>query len=229
MPSISLRDGLTDLRERPLVERRARQLERRFGKTGSPLLRISDVVRGDGRALYERAIDRGWEGLIAKQADSKYRSGKRTPDWRKLKIVHEQEFVVGGWTEPRQTRTYFGALLLGVYDRRQGGGKPNGLTYVGHSGTGFNERELARVMALLKPLETRTCPFEKRPPSNETPYWARPNWWRRSSSRNGRRRQAAASEKYLGLRATTRNRRRSCARQTRLDAPTSVRRVGRDT
>ena len=43
-------------------------------------------------------------------------SGKRTPDWRKLKIVHEQEFVIGGWTEPRQTRAYFGALLLGVYD-----------------------------------------------------------------------------------------------------------------
>ncbi len=55
----------------------------------------------------------GWEGLIAKHADSLYKSGKRTPDWRKLKIVHEQEFVIGGWTEPRQTRTYFGALLLG--------------------------------------------------------------------------------------------------------------------
>ncbi len=51
--------------------------------------------------------------------DSLYKSGKRTPDWRKLKIVHEQEFVIGGWTEPRQTRTYFGALLLGVYERRR--------------------------------------------------------------------------------------------------------------
>ena len=61
------------------------------------------------RALYERALSSGWEGLIAKQAGSPYQSGKRTPDWRKLKIVHEQEFVIGGWTEPRHTRSYFGA------------------------------------------------------------------------------------------------------------------------
>ena len=76
-------------------------------------------MRGDGRALYEQALEQGWEGLIAKHAASLYKSGKRTPDWRKLKIVHEQEFVIGGWTEPRQTRAYFGALLLGVYDERR--------------------------------------------------------------------------------------------------------------
>ncbi len=73
------------------------------------------MIRGDGRELYQRALDSGWEGLIAKDAASLYKSGKRTPDWRKLKIVHEQEFVVGGWTEPRESRAYFGALLLGVY------------------------------------------------------------------------------------------------------------------
>src|SRR5919198_2857654 len=110
-----LHRGRSDLRDLPLLERRA-ILERLFGRTGSPLLRISRMVRGDGRALYQQALARGWEGLIAKRADSQYKSGKRTPDWRKLKIVHEQEFVIGGWTQPRQTRTYFGALLLGVYD-----------------------------------------------------------------------------------------------------------------
>jgi len=161
-----LRDGRTDLRDRPWRERRT-ALERVFAKTGSSLLRISDVVRGDARALYKDALERGWEGLIAKHQDSLYKSGKRTPDWRKLKIVHEQEFVIGGWTEPRQTRTYFGALLLGVYDGDQ-------LVYVGHTGTGFNERELARVMKLLKPLETKTCPFANVPKSNERPHWVRP-------------------------------------------------------
>jgi len=161
-----LRDGRTDMRDRPWRERRT-ALERVLAKTGSSLLRISDVVRGDARALYEDALERGWEGLIAKHQDSLYKSGKRTPDWRKLKIVHEQEFVIGGWTEPRQTRTYFGALLLGVYDRDQ-------LVYVGHTGTGFNERELARVMKLLKPLETKTCPFANLPKSNERPHWVRP-------------------------------------------------------
>ena len=112
-----LRAGRTDLRDRPLVERRA-ALERLFGKTRSPLLRISTIARGNGRKLYAQALKRGWEGLIAKHAASLYKSGKRTPDWRKLKIVHEQEFVIGGWTEPRQTRAYFGALLLGVYEPR---------------------------------------------------------------------------------------------------------------
>jgi bifunctional non-homologous end joining protein LigD len=161
-----LREGKTDYRDRPLHERRA-ALERIFGRTGSPLLRLSRQVRGDGRALHKEALERGWEGLIAKHADSLYKSGKRTPDWRKLKIVHEQEFVIGGWTEPRQTRSYFGALLLGVYDGPD-------LIYVGHTGTGFTEKELARVMKLLKPLETKECPFKNCPKTNERPHWVRP-------------------------------------------------------
>jgi len=186
-----LRQGDRDLRDRPFLERR-KALERIFSRTGSPLLRISEIVRGDGRALYQRALSNGWEGLIAKQADSRYASGKRSPDWRKLKIVHEQEFVIGGWTEPRQTRAHFGALLLGVYDsaqrgqgfrttdkgrasRDQGPGtKDDKLTYVGHTGTGFGERELTRLMKLMKPLERSECPFHERPPSNERPHWVTP-------------------------------------------------------
>jgi len=125
------------------------------------------MVRGDGRALYDEALSHGWEGLIAKHSASLYKSGKRTPDWRKIKIVREQEFVIGGWTEPRQTRTYFGALLLGVYEKGR-------LVYVGHTGTGFNERELARLMALLKKVETTECPFAVKPKTNETPHWTRP-------------------------------------------------------
>jgi len=90
-----LRIGTRDLRDLPLRERRA-ELERVFSRTGSPILRVSEQVRGDGRALYARALEQGWEGLIAKHADSRYASGKRTPDWRKLKIVQEQELVIGG-------------------------------------------------------------------------------------------------------------------------------------
>ena len=185
-----LRIGARDLRDRPLRERRA-ELERVFGRTGSPILRISEQVQGDGRALYQRALDQGWEGLIAKHVDSRYASGKRTPDWRKLKIVQEQELVVGGWTEPRQTRTHFGALLLGYYDpslqspvsSRQSAvpslqspvaSCQSPLVYAGHTGTGFNEKELARVMKLLKPLETRESPFTVTPKTNEKPHWVRP-------------------------------------------------------
>src|SRR5439155_13449986 len=132
----------------------------------SPTLRLSEFVRGNGRALYERALASGWEGLIAKHVDARYKSGKRTPDWRKLKIVQEQEFVIGGWTEPRQTRVYFGALLLGVYESRPASRTPS-LVYAGHTGTGFNEKELGRLMKLLKPLETSECPFRERPKTNE--------------------------------------------------------------
>ena len=163
-----LKDGATDLRERPLLERRA-ALERLMVTKGDKagILRLSELVRGDGRALYDRAIASGWEGLIAKHVDSRYKSGKRTPDWRKLKIVQEQEFVVGGWTEPRNARAYFGALLLGVYDG-------DALVYVGHTGTGFGERELARLMKLLRPIATTTCPFKVRPKSNERAHWVEP-------------------------------------------------------
>jgi bifunctional non-homologous end joining protein LigD len=161
-----LKIGARDLRDRPLTERRA-ELEKLVKGSTSRVLRISEQVRGGGRELYERALAGGWEGLIAKRADSEYKSGKRTPDWRKLKINQEQEFVVGGWTEPRQTRAYFGALLLGIY-------RSGRLVYVGHTGTGFNEKELARVMKLLKPLETKECPFDPRPKTNEQPHWVKP-------------------------------------------------------
>jgi bifunctional non-homologous end joining protein LigD len=72
-----LRDGETDYLDRPLVERRA-ALEKIFGRTGSPILRISQQVRGDGRALYQQALERGWEGPIAKHASSLYKPGKRS-------------------------------------------------------------------------------------------------------------------------------------------------------
>jgi bifunctional non-homologous end joining protein LigD len=161
-----LKKGAVDFRSRPLVERRE-ALEKLFGRTGSPILRLSEIVKGDGRALHDRALASGWEGLIAKLAMSRYISGKRTPDWRKLKIVQEQEFVVGGWTEPRKSRRYFGALLLGVYGT-------GGLVYAGHVGTGFDEKELARLFKQLEPLEIEKSPFVSRPPSNEKPHWVKP-------------------------------------------------------
>ncbi len=209
-----LRDGDEDLRPRPWSERRAR-LEARLGKLAKAdgPFRISEVARGDGRDLDRRAHDEGWEGLIAKEMRSPYHSGRRSPAWRKLKNVRRQEFVVGGWTEPRNTRSHFGALLLGVFEapaasaserlrpargasaasrraRASGGGAPRAsnndgrapraqendgkLTYVGHVGTGFDEKELARVAKLLKARETTTSPFASRVPVNERAHWVRP-------------------------------------------------------
>jgi bifunctional non-homologous end joining protein LigD len=68
--------------------------------------------------MLRRARDEGWEGLIVKEAHSPYHSGKRSPVWRKMKLLKQQEFVVGGWTAPRQTRSYFGSLLLGITTTR---------------------------------------------------------------------------------------------------------------
>jgi bifunctional non-homologous end joining protein LigD len=162
-----LREGDEDLCALPLTERRAR-LERRFSAIKDPCIRLSEQVREDGRVLLRRAKEEGWEGLIAKEAHSTYQAGKRSPSWRKLKIVRQQEFIVGGWTEPRQTRQYFGALLLGVRDEQ------GRLQYVGHTGTGFDEKELARVYRLLKAREIRESPFSTRIKTNEPAHWVRP-------------------------------------------------------
>jgi len=161
-----LRDGDTDVRALPLTARRAR-LERIFGNTGTALLRLSDFHPGDGRALYRDVLARGWEGLVAKHLDSPYQSGRRSGAWRKIKLLRRQTCVVGGFTEGRGRRAYFGALLLGVWEG-------DALVHVAHTGPGFSERELARVAALLRPLETTTCPFATRPVANERPHWTRP-------------------------------------------------------
>jgi bifunctional non-homologous end joining protein LigD len=155
-----------DVCDLPLTERRVR-LEQLMAKNRSPLFRISDLTARDGRALFKEAVARGWEGLIVKRADSLYRPGKRSPDWRKLKLVRRQEFVVAGWTEPRASRSHFGALLLGYYDGGQ-------LKYAGHTGSGFDEEDLARVWKHLQPLETRRCPFAVVPHTNERPHWVDP-------------------------------------------------------
>ncbi|CAN5645533.1 hypothetical protein BH23ACI1_BH23ACI1_29130 [soil metagenome] len=161
-----LRDAGEDVRGLPLPARRA-LLETRLGRGRSSTIRLSEQVAGDGRALHARALEEGWEGLIAKEAQAPYQSGRRSPAWRKIKVVQEQEFVVGGWTEPRQTRQYFGALLLGVYDG-------DALRYVGHTGTGFDQKELARVSTLLRAREVPKAAFAERIRTNEPAHWVRP-------------------------------------------------------
>ena len=162
-----LRDGHEDLREQPLRERRAR-LESLLKGVRDPRLRISEQAIGDGRAMHARAQAESWEGLIAKRADSVYKSGKRSPDWRKLKLIRRQACVIGGWTEPRGSRPFFGALLLGVYD------DAGHLQYIGHSGAGFTDAELGWVWKRLRAIETNTSPFVTTPKTNERPHWVRP-------------------------------------------------------
>jgi len=139
-----LKDGDTDLRDEPLVARRLR-LQERIRPTAKERawVRLSDIAMDDGRAMLRRAHAEGWEGLIVKDGRSRYASGKRSPAWRKLKLLKQQELVVGGWTDPRQSRQHFGSLLVGYYD------DAGALKWAGAVGTGFDQKELERVAALL--------------------------------------------------------------------------------
>jgi bifunctional non-homologous end joining protein LigD len=166
-----LHDGDDDLTPLPLRERRKR-LEAVLAAAPAgdgALLRLAPQVEGNGEALLAQAQAEGWEGLIVKDARSPYKPGQRSRDWRKLKLVKRQEFVVGGWTEPRRSRARFGALLLGIPE-----GAAGKLRYVGHSGSGFTEKELDRVARLLAARAIDECPFTELPPSNEAPHWVRP-------------------------------------------------------
>lgn len=148
------------------TKRRARLLKR-VGKRTSTHLRVTESIEGDGRKMLQKARQQGWEGIIAKRMDSRYESGKRTRSWFKLKIEFREEFVVGGYTEPRNTREHIGALLLGYFD----GGR---FIYVGHTGGGFTRQALNDMYKRLKPLERKTSPFEETPKTNEKAHWVKP-------------------------------------------------------
>jgi DNA ligase D-like protein (predicted ligase) len=161
-----LHSGAEDLRGRPLSERRAR-LEELVG-AGAPGLRLTEVWRGESQRRYEQACAAGWEGLIAKVADSPYMAG-RSKAWRKLKCLAEQEVVVGGWSDPRGSRTGLGALLVGVHD------ESGALRYAGKVGTGFGRATLDDLAARLAELERDTSPFaEPIKPGVAGAHWAEP-------------------------------------------------------
>lgn len=119
-------------------------------------IRYSDHVEGHGAEFLQRACAMGLEGIISKRADRPYRAGRGT-EWRKVKCVRRQEFVVIGFTEPSGTRTAFGALLLAVNDDE------GRLVFAGRVGTGFNERTLAELHAKLTRLERETPPIDNPP------------------------------------------------------------------
>ncbi|MCA1585556.1 MAG: DNA ligase D [Acidobacteria bacterium] len=163
-----LRHQEEDLRSRPLIERR-RALEALFEQfpRDDRQLRMSEQVAGDGHQLYERAKSEGWEGLLVKHARSPYRDGRRSPEWQKMKILQQDEFMVGGWTEPKGTRARFGSLVLGAW-------RGDTLVHVGEVGTGFNGAELERLWTVLQPLATEVSPFATKPRTMGRPHWVKP-------------------------------------------------------
>lgn len=152
-----------DLTGLPLLERRAR-LEKAIRPRKA--LQLSEAWCGDSRRRYAEACRAGWEGLIAKRLEAPYSRG-RSRSWLKLKCVAEQEFVIGGYTEPTGSRTDFGALLVGYYEHRR-------LRYAGKVGTGYTARTLRELGARLRKLETSETPFVDARPVPRGTHWTRP-------------------------------------------------------
>jgi DNA ligase D-like protein (predicted ligase) len=139
-----------DLRRLPLRTRKA--LLRRALSFAGPI-RYTQHRNEHGERFFREACEKGWEGLIAKRADSPYVSA-RSGDWLKLKCAREQELVIGGFTPPKGSRQRFGALLVGYYE----GGE---LRYAGKVGTGFDSRTLEMLGDRLAALETDEVPFAR--------------------------------------------------------------------
>ena len=160
-------DGDDVLIHEPWFERR-KQLELRLrNRTGSHL-RLGASAPGGAREMLRKARASGWEGVMAKRTDAPYTPGQRSSAWLKLKLERQQEFVVGGYTEPRKSRQHFGALLVGYYDGVR-------LVYAGHVGGGFDHQSLRDVYDQLVTLERKTPPFVNPPRANEPAHWVKPS------------------------------------------------------
>ena len=153
-------------------DQRRKRLETvlRAAKSSRNRLRISDVARGSPDAMLRDARARQWEGVMAKRRDGPYEPGRRVRHWRKLKMENQQELVVAGWTEPRNSRKHFGALLLGYYD------DAGNLVYAGHTGTGFSDALLTDVYRKLRAIEIPRSPFVSEPETNQPAHWAEPRY-----------------------------------------------------
>jgi bifunctional non-homologous end joining protein LigD len=143
-----------DMKKLPLEERKA-TLQRLLEKPPG-VIRFSATLGNNAKDLLKEARKLGLEGLIGKRAKSPYEVGTRSGAWIKIKLLHEQEFVIGGYTEPEGTRKFFGSLIVGFYRR-------NELVFVGRVGTGFSSALLEKLYSRLKQIERPSCPFVNLP------------------------------------------------------------------
>jgi bifunctional non-homologous end joining protein LigD len=159
-----LRADGDDATSLPLRERK--RVLRGMLSFGGPLRFTTHRVAG-AQAYWDQACGRGWEGLVVKRADSPYRSG-RSRDWLKFKCENSQEFVIGGFTDPRGSREGFGALLIGYYDAA------GRLVYAGKVGTGFDSSTLATLLQAMSGLEQSQPPFDRGALPRAGVHWIRP-------------------------------------------------------
>ncbi len=157
-----------NLRTLPLLERKT-ILASLLTNSGE-YIRLSEHLDSNGAEIFRKACELQAEGIISKRAEAKYISG-RTSDWLKIKCVHEQEFVIGGFTLPGKGHTGIhgvGALLLGYYRGGQ-------LIYAGRTGTGFTQKTHGIIRTQLEKLRQKETPFEKPPAEARTgAIWVKP-------------------------------------------------------
>ena len=149
----------------PLIERKT--ILQNILPEDQSIIRYSDHIAKEGNAFFKAAIAQGLEGIMAKRADSEYAIGYRSQNWLKIKNNQQTEAIICGFTEPRRSRKYFGALILGKYIKGQ-------LIYIGHSGSGLNQKQLKELYEKFRPLITDECPFKKIPVTNMPATWLKP-------------------------------------------------------
>jgi bifunctional non-homologous end joining protein LigD len=155
-----------DLTHVPLLERKKLLEQLLAGKFDDVV--YNDHIARQGLKYFKAVQEKDLEGIIGKKADSLYHLDSRSNEWVKIKTQKRQEAVIVGYTEPKGSRSYFGSLILGVYD--------NGiLKWAGSSGGGFNSRSLKAVYEMLQPLVNDKYPFKvKIPKKLDVITWVRP-------------------------------------------------------
>lgn len=155
-----------DLRDVPLIERRA-LLQSLLEKSNSDFVRYSEAFDAPAGEVMASACRLGLEGVIGKRKDSLY-SSRRSHDWIKLKCTQRQEFVIGGFTDPKGARKGIGSLLLGVHDDE------GNLLYAGNVGTGFSEKTLADLRKKLDAVASDKNPFSSETDIDKKAHWVQP-------------------------------------------------------
>ena len=131
------------------------------------VIKYSDHIVEKGKSFFEVSKEQNLEGIMAKKMDSKYYAGKRTSDWLKIKNHKTSEAIIAGYTMPGGARKYFGALILAS---KEG----NKLEYIGHTGTGFNQKSLKEMYEILQPLVQKDSPFDEKIKTNAPVTWVKP-------------------------------------------------------
>jgi bifunctional non-homologous end joining protein LigD len=154
-----------DLAKQPLTDRKAALAS--LLEAAPPQIVYAEHVRGGGERMFKALCDAGYEGVVSKRADAPYRSG-RSKGWLKSKCTKRQEFVIGGWSASGKGRG-FASLLLGLNG-------PDGLTYAGRVGTGFDARNLESLSKRLEALAVKQPPFAGAlPAETRGAHWVKPD------------------------------------------------------